>query len=45
MTTDEVKAVKSLAGEQTFLKLCGFKPLDRLHVSPHVRAPLYYTLT
>jgi len=38
LTTDEVKAVKSLGGDQTYLKLCGFKPLDCLKLQHHVRA-------
>jgi ATP-dependent DNA helicase 2 subunit 1 len=35
---DEVKAVRSLGGEQTFLKLCGFKPQAGLRTDLHVRA-------
>lgn len=38
MTGDEVKSVKSLGGEQTYLKLCGFKPIKGLSVSHHVRS-------
>jgi len=39
LTQDEVKSVRALgSGEQTYLKLIGFKPKDVLRVSWHVRA-------
>lgn len=37
MTGDEVKSVKALGGDQTYLTLCGFKPITCLKMSNFVK--------
>jgi len=37
MTGDEVKSVKAMGGDQTYLTLCGFKPITCLRLSNFVK--------